>query len=148
MDDATLARLEHENMHAWLRVAFSQVDGALIREESGVGLYGTGLPIALFNQVVVDDEADERDVAAAVEVMRGRGAPFYLVLRASRDARFRPLAATFGLREDDDTLPAMALHPIPSQLVTAAPGLEIRGIVDPAGLRDHAVTAARGFGIP
>ena len=148
MDDATLARLEHANMHDWLRVSCGQVPGAVIRHEAGIGLYGTGLPAPVFNQVITDDGASEREVAAAVELLRTRGTPFCLVLRREQDARFRVLAKRLSLNLDDETLPGMALEPIPPDLVTAADGLDIRVADDPAALRDHAVTAGRGFGIP
>ena len=148
MDDATLARLEHENMIEWLRVACTQVPGAIVRFERGVALYGTGLPSPLFNQVVTDDGASAADVAEAVELLRTRGAPFCLVLRREQDARFRTLARRLSLGLDEETLPGMALEPIPADLATTADGLDIRVVDDAATLRDHAITAGRGFGIP
>ena len=42
----------------------------------------------------------------------------------------------------------MALHPIPDDLVTTAPGLEIEVVRDAEALRDHARVAAHGFGFP
>jgi GNAT superfamily N-acetyltransferase len=148
MDDATLARLEHENMLDWLRVACGQVAGAIIRIEHGLGLFATGLPAPLFNQVVADDGATAGDVRAAVAILRARGAPFCAVLRRDQDARFQPLMTELELRLDDGTLPGMALHPIPADLVTTAPGQDIRVVRDPEALRDHALVAAHGFGIP
>src|SRR5690348_4903922 len=154
MDDATLARLEHANMHDWLRVACGQVPGAIIRHEGGVGLYGTRLPAPILNQVVTDDDATAEDVAAAVAVLRGLDIPrppgsrFCVVLRADQDARLRPLMTELDLTFDDDLLPGMALHPIPSGFVTTAPGLAIEVVRDAESLREHALVAAHGFGFP
>ena len=148
MDDATLARLEHENMRDWLRVAFSQVPGALIESSPGLGIYATGLPVALFNQVVTDDGATAAALTRAIERVRERGTRFYPVLRRGTDDALRPALEALGLPMDDGTLPGMALHPIPPDLPTAAPGLDIRVISDAAGLRDHARAAAVGFGLP
>lgn len=147
MDDATLARLEHENMHAWMAVSFPQVPGALVRHEAGVGVYATGLPVPLFNQVVTDDDATEASARAAVGELRARGAPFAVVLRRDRDARFEPLMVELGLRRSEHPLPGMALEPIPTDLPTTAAGLEIQVVHDATALRDHALVAARSFGV-
>ena len=154
MDDATLARLEHQNMLEWLRVAFSQVDGAVIGLEHGVGVFGTGLPAPFFNQVVTDDGATADAVAAAVAILRtldiprAPGSRFCVVLRADEDDHLRPRMADLGLALDDDPLPGMALHPIPADLVTTVPGLEIRRVEDDEALRDHAMVAGHGFEVP
>jgi len=147
MDDAALARLEHENMHDWLRVAAGQVPGAVIQRAEGVGLYATGLPAPLFNQIVTDDGAAPDEVAAAIAILQERGAPFCVVLRRDADDSLRPLMAGLALRLDDDVLPGMALHPIPTNLVTTAPGLEIEIVRDAEALHDHALVAAHAFGI-
>lgn len=154
MDNATLARLEHENMLDWLRIQFGQVPGATIRREHGVGVFATGLPAPFFNQVVTEDGAASRDVTAGVETLRGRDIPraagsrFCVVLRGDQDERFRPLMAELALQLDEEPLPGMALHPIPDTLTTTAPGLDIRRVADAATLRDHAIVAAHGFGVP
>ena len=148
MDDATLARLEHANMLDWLSVAFAQVPGAIVRLEDGVGVFATGLPTPFFNQVVIDDGARAEDVAAGVAILRHRGARFCVVLRRDQDAALRPLMDELGLALDGGIMPGMVLHPIPDDLVTTAPGLEIRQVGDAGALRDHAVVAALGFGLP
>jgi GNAT superfamily N-acetyltransferase len=148
VEDATLARLEHENMREWLRVSFAQVPGALIESTPSLGIYATGLPVGLFNQVVTDDGATAADLRGAIERVRERGAPFYPVLRHGVDDALRSTLEALGLRLDEGTLPGMALHPIPPDLPTTADGLDIRVIDDAAGLRDHARAAALGFGMP
>jgi GNAT superfamily N-acetyltransferase len=154
MDDATLARLEHENMLCWLGLAMGQVPGSVVRLRDGVGIFGTGLPAPFFNQVVTDDGAAADDVAAAVAMLRALDIPrppgsrFCVVLRADQDAHLRPLMADLGLTVDDAPLPGMALHPLPPTLVTTAPSLEIRTVEDAASLRDHAIVAGHGFEVP
>jgi GNAT superfamily N-acetyltransferase len=147
VDDATLARLEHVNMLDWLRIAFAQVPGAIVRFEDGVAVSVTGLPAPFFNQVVTDDGASPEAVAAAVALVRELGAPFCVVLRRDRDARFSALMGELGLTLDEGIMPGMALDPIPSGLPTTAPGLELRLVGDADALRDHAIVAAHGFGL-
>jgi len=151
VDGATLARLENENMAAWLRVFCGQVPGSLDQTEGGVTAFGTGLPIALFNQVVViADDATEAGMDAAIRALQTRGSPFYLVLRRGIDDRFGPIATALGMTFEEGVLPGMALHPIPPG--GSSPGVpdghEIRRINDAAGLDDHVGTLADGFGIP
>jgi GNAT superfamily N-acetyltransferase len=148
VDDAILARLEHENMREWLRVSCRQVPGALIESTPGVGIYATGLPVPLFNQVVTDDGVTESELASAITTMRGRRVRFYPVLRVGADDRLGPVLTGLGLPLYDGLLPGMALHPIPPDLVTSADGLDIRVIDDRGGLRDHAAVAAVGFELP
>ncbi len=147
MDDATLARLEHGNMLEWLAIAFGQVAGATIERGTGVGVFLTGLPIALFNQVVVDDGATARDLRAAVGVARGRSVPFYVVLRRGTDDELRSVVAELGVELDEGVLPGMALHPIPADIAPAS-ALDIRRVDSAAGAQDHADAAAAGFEMP
>jgi GNAT superfamily N-acetyltransferase len=147
MDDEALARLEHDNMHDWLRVAAGQVPGAVIHRADGVGLYATGLPAPLFNQIVTDDEAEPAEVAAAVQILRDRQVPFCAVLRRDADERLRPLMTELALALDRGVLPGMALHPMPTDLATSARGLEIEVVRDARSLREHALVAAHAFGI-
>jgi GNAT superfamily N-acetyltransferase len=148
MDDAILARLEHESMLDWLRIAFAQVAGAIIRLEDGVAVSATGLPAPFFNQVVTDDDASHDAVAAAVAELRERGAPFCVVLRRDQDAHLRALMGEVGLILNEGVMPGMALDPIPSDLPTTAPGLELRLVRNAAALRDHGLVAAHGYGLP
>jgi GNAT superfamily N-acetyltransferase len=151
VDDPTLALLENENMAAWLRVSCGQVPGSIVQTEGRVTAFGTGLPIALFNQVVVTaDDATEAGMDAAIRALQTRGGPFYLVLRRGIDDRFGPIATTLGMTFEDGVVPGMALHPIPpgGPGPGTPAGHEIRRITDAAGLDDHIRTLADGFEIP
>jgi GNAT superfamily N-acetyltransferase len=148
MDDATLARLEHENMLEWLRISCGQVAGALIRFEEGVGVFASGIPKPLFNQVVTDDGAADAAVVRAVEEVRARGVPFCVVLRRGVDDRFAPRILQLGLRCHREVMPGMALDPIPSDIEAADVHLDVRVVSDETGLADHVAAVARAFDIP
>lgn len=152
MDDATLARLEHENMVEANVLAASQVPDARVERTGGVALVLTGLPLRVFNQVIVEDEGASADaIAAAVAVARARGDRFVVNLRAGTDDRYLGLMDSLGLVPfpDNPWMPGMALHPLPPP-GTAVPvaGHEIRRIEDAAGIADHVNAAADGFGMP
>lgn len=148
MNDDELARLENENMAAWLRISCGQVAGSLVVESGGVSAFGSGLPLALFNQVVVTgDDPTEAGMAASIQTLQARGAPFYLVLRRAIDERFAGVAGELGLALEDDILPGMALAPIPPADDPPA-GHGIRLVDDAAGLDDHVAVDAAAFGIP
>ena len=153
MDDETLATLEHENMVATMVQAGASREGALVRESGGVTLIATGLPVRLFNQVLISGpEATDDGVRAAVDEVRTRTDRYALNLRAGPDDRFLPLVRQLGLVPVSATtpwLPGMALWPIGS--VAAAPvptGHEIRLVTDAQGVSDHVAVAADGFGMP
>ena len=130
----------------------SYVDGATVRRADGVAIIATGLPIVLFNQVIVEEGiATSTTVAAAVEVMRERGSRFVVNLRVGPDDRFVGLMGELGLAPMSERpwLPGMALHPMPTEPALAdLPGHEIRHVTDKAGLEDHISTASMGFDLP
>src|SRR3954468_18901066 len=110
MDDAALARLEHENMIAAMSAAGGQVPDSVVRRIGGVQLIATGLPIHLFNQViVVDDDATTDALEAAIAVTKQRGDRFVVNLRVGPDDRFLPRLAELGLQALSPTpwLPGM-----------------------------------------
>ena len=162
MDSDELGLLEHENLIAAMALICGCVDGALIRRQDGVALIATGLPLRLFNQVIVESaEASPAALEAAVEATRRRGDRFVVNLRVKSDDRFLPLVDGLGLTRlsEDPWMPGMALHPIPAEpmpaepmpaepMPAAPPGHEIRPVTDAPGIEDHIVTAAAGFGLP
>ena len=149
-----LARLEHANFIGALAVIGAGAADAFIDRRDGVAIVATGLAFRLFNQVIVeDDAADPAAVAAAVERLRARGAPFLLDLRVGIDDRFIPTATACGLVPISATpwLPGMAWYPL--EAVAAEPpaidaGHQIRRATDVVGLEDHLQVVIRGFGVP
>jgi N-acetylglutamate synthase len=152
MDTAALARLEHENMIETTAAAGGLAPGAVVSREGGVALVATGLPLRLFNQVIIErDDASPEAVAAAVAVTRARGDRFVVNLRRGTDDRYLPLMDELGLvaPSAEPWMPGMALHPVPTAgSVPPGAGHEIRRVVDSRGIRDHVETAAAGFEMP
>ena len=151
MDMSDLAQREHENMIAALALFCANVQGSVVRQSDGVELILTGLPIRLFNQVLVaGPQATPDALAAAVAATRARGDRFIVSLRVGTDDRFVPLMAELGLvpASAEPWLPGMAQHPIPPGAVLSFPGHVIRQVTDAAGLDDHITTAAAGFEMP
>jgi ribosomal protein S18 acetylase RimI-like enzyme len=162
MDDALLAALEHENLIEAMAFVGSSIDGAVVRRSDGVALIGSGLPIRLFNQVLIEgDGASPEALADAVQVLRDRVSPFVVNLRIGADDGVIPVTTGLGLvpLSTRPWMPGMALHPVarsgaspagaPS---TDAPPADappadhdIRLVTDAAGLEDHIRAAAAGF---
>lgn len=151
MDDATLARLEHENMIETMSAGVANAPGSLVRRRDGVALLASGLPVRFFNQISIESgDATPEAVAEAVADMRERGQPFEVHLRRGTDDDFRPLMAELGLilPAEADPMPGMALHPIPPSASAIPAGHEICRVDDQRGMEDHLRAGALGFGMP
>ena len=152
MDDLELARLEHENMIETIAITGSQVPGGRVERHDGVVLILTGLPVLLFNQVIVEEDATRPEaIAAAVGQARAAGVPFVVNLRDQIDDGHRPLMAALGLEAmpGGPWLPGMACHPLVARGSVPVPdGHEIRRVVDAAGVAGHVTAASEGFGMP
>ena len=151
MDDATLARLEHENMIETMSAGVANAPGSLVHRRGGVALLASGLPVRFFNQLVIErGDATPEAVAESVTALRRRGQPFEVHLRRGTDDGFRSLMTELGLilPAEADPMPGMALHPIPPCAARIPAGHEIRRISDQAGMNDHIRAGALGFGMP
>ncbi len=151
MDDATLARLEHENMIETMSAGVANAPGSLVRRRDGVVLLASGLPVRFFNQVSIESgDATPEAVAEAIAALRERGQPFEVHLRRGADDRFRPLMAELALMlpAEADPMPGMGLHPIPPSVTPIPDDHEIRQVDNRAGMEDHLRAGALGFGMP
>jgi GNAT superfamily N-acetyltransferase len=152
MDDQQLARLEHANMVEALAVMGSRVSGALVDRRDGMAIIATGLPVYIFNQVLVDgDDAPKEALADRVRRMRDLGASFVVNLRTGVDDDLLEAVEAQGLvpMSAEPWMPGMALHPLPPAGSAPAPGgHEIRRVTDDRGIADHITAAAAGFGMP
>jgi hypothetical protein len=152
MDRATLAGLEHENLIEAYAAMGAGAPGALVERADGVALIATGLPLRLFNQVLVErDGVRPEAIAAAVARTRERGDPFVVSLRAGTDDPYVPLMAKLGLVlwSAEPWMPGMALRPLPpASTAASASRHEILRVTDGPGVRDLIVTGAAGFGMP
>src|SRR3954454_12645592 len=90
-------------------------DGAAIRRTDGVAVVASGLAFTVFNQVLIETAvATHAAVAAAVQLLRARGAPFVVSLRIDPDDGFVGAAERLRLvRVSEQPLPGMAMHPLP-----------------------------------
>ena len=150
-DAHALAALEHANFSAAIEAAVRQVDGAHMERGDGVTLLASGLPLRLFNLVLLDDDADPDAVEAAVRRMRELGVRFAVNLRDGVDDRHRPRLQGLGLVPigDGPWMPGMALHPLPPAGVAPVPsGGELQRVTDAAGIKAHVAAAAAGFDMP
>ena len=158
MDDRTLARREHGNFLAALGSLATQVEGHVVRQGDGVTVVLTGSPIRLFNHILVEDPGATGDAIAArisdgVALARARGDRFLISLRAGTDDGLVPRMAELGLVPlvEGTFMPGMAMRlggdSLGDDRLEAA-GHEIRVVDDAAGIRDHVVAVAAGFGFP
>jgi GNAT superfamily N-acetyltransferase len=148
MDTTTLAQLEHRNLIEAIAMVAALTPGNVILRDDGVALIATGLPLRLFNQVLVEsDEATEAAIETAVARTHDRGDKFVVNLRGGTDDRFLPLMRRLGLVPVSETswLPGLALHPLPADVPAKALDHDIRAITDAAGVEDHVVAASVGF---
>lgn len=154
VNDRLLAARHHENFLAAIGAVARGVDGAIASEVGGVASFLSGLPLRLFNQVLVaSDEADAAAVEAAVDAARAARPRFVLNLRVGRDDRFVALAGDLGLVQvsSDPWLPAMVLAGLRAGPATTGaphdgtPALDIRRVTDLPGVDDHRRAAAAGF---
>lgn len=155
LDEDDLARCVQENVIAMFVLAGTHMDDGRVERFEGVTLVATGLPLLLFNQVLIEDghavEPTRASIQEAVTLFRSLGKRFAVTLRGGQDEPYYDTAADLGLEPlpDSPWMPGMAMHPLPEPgRLALPPGHEIRAVVDAAGLADHAKVLADGFGMP
>jgi hypothetical protein len=155
LGDLDLARRVQDNVVATFVLAGRCMAGGRVEELTGATVVATGLPLLLFNQVLVVDGAAQEATAASISegvaLFRSLGKRFVVTLRGEIDDAYVPLTAALGLEPMPERpwMPGMALHPLPEPGAAALPaGHEIRRVDDPAGLAAHADVLAAGFGMP
>jgi GNAT superfamily N-acetyltransferase len=148
-----LAAHEHRNLIEAIALAASIAPGGFVRRVDGVAAIHSGIPVRLFNEVLVEDRrASDAALADAVELLRRHRARFVVNLRRGPDDARRPLMAELGLvsASPDPWMPGMGLHPI-SPADPAAPGPDghrIEVVRDAAGVEAHIEVVSAGFGMP
>jgi hypothetical protein len=151
MTDADLVALEHRNWVAYLTGAVSCMSRADVKRAGGVLTILTGLPFDWFNQVLIErDDATPAALLAGVALAVERGDRFVVRLRVGIDDRFIATLVEAGLvPESRETLtPGMVAFPIDGHSITAPapPELEIRRVIDAAGIDAHRSVVTAGFG--
>ncbi len=138
------ADAHHEAFTRGFELVADSVTAGYVHHTGGITSIVTHSPVALFNQIIVnDDSATERDMETAVAAMGGTGLRFAVSLRSELDRRFVPVLERSGMNLAEE-MPAMVMQPIPDHPMP--PELEIRS--GPVVLDDHIHVVSKGFGFP
>jgi len=155
LDDLALARCAQENVVATFVMAGRMMAGGRVHQLDGAAVVTTGLPLLLFNQVLVVDgsatDATAASIREGVRLFRDLGKRFVVTLRDGIDDAYVPVVTELGLEPlpESPWMPGMARHPLAVPAGAPLPaGHEIRPVVDAAGLARHADVLAAGFGMP
>ena len=151
MSAPDLPALEHANWIAYLTGVVTCSGPAAVSHAGGMVTILTGLPMDWFNQVLVEAKnATTAGLLAGIARAREQGGAFVVRLREGTDDRFIPILTEAGLVPVGDATPTpgMVAFPIDPDAIAAhaAPGLDIRRVIDAAGMEAHRQVATAGFG--
>ena len=141
-----------QNEIALWSAAAAVTPGAEAGRDGAIGWFLNDIPVPFFNQAfIVEAPAEDASLRRAVDRLRSHRRPYQVRIRAGLDDALLPVIADLGLVEDpEETYPAMALSPIPTDVGTSPTpdGLEVRVASDDATFEDHAAVVVAGFGMP
>jgi ribosomal protein S18 acetylase RimI-like enzyme len=146
MNDAQLAAAVESNYSKSFAL-LTRACGGEVLETDGILAAASGIPVAMLNHGFIKRRpADpERSLREVVEFFDAAGLPFVIRIREGLAPRFEEVATATGIPYSD-TVPGMALHPIPP--VPAPPsGFKIEPVRSPA-LGTYREVVAEGFGMP
>jgi hypothetical protein len=84
--ETDLAGREHENLLGMTGLMATLAPGGVRRRDGGTAIAATGIPVLLFNQLMItSDDPDPAAIAGGVALLRERGAPFVVNLRDGTD---------------------------------------------------------------
>jgi GNAT superfamily N-acetyltransferase len=112
------------------RTLLAHVDGADARMFGRVFAFTTGIPISIFNCVLIDEPPDVGDVAAALDWIAAAGLPYLFCPPERLLPDLGPIADRHGLLQERWLVPHMALSPPPAAIPAPAPGVAIRSVPD------------------
>jgi ribosomal protein S18 acetylase RimI-like enzyme len=145
--DEVLADADRNMLELWAGLAWAA--GGQRRDDGGVVLLSTGLPIPMFNPAFVLDAPGGEAAAALLDRVRAHyvdlGLPFALYFRDATAPGLGPACEAAGLVEHWRA-PLMVLDPIPPGAVTVD-GLAIEA-VDGSTYDEYLHTLCDGFGMP
>ena len=152
MDDRQLAVLEHENWIEYLVGAITCGANTLVAHDRGIVTILSGLPMRLFNQVLVEgDKASGEAITEGVSRARERRDRFVVHLRDGIDDRFMETTRAAGLVSSGtaEFTPGMAWHPIASKSLQTRSDdrFQIRQVTDEPGVGHHVRALTDGFGL-
>jgi GNAT superfamily N-acetyltransferase len=114
----------NENFIASYRTLAGHCADGDVRERLGVFAFTSGVPVSLFNGLIVTAPAPANEVAAALDWLAERGRPYRAwVVPELAEACTETLGA-HGLERALAPYPGMALHPVP-EVPAPAPGVEV-----------------------
>ena len=147
MNDSALAATADDNYWRAFRL-IAKACGGEILDERGVLAVSTGIPVAMLNIAFVRHPlaAPREELTAAVDFFDRQGLPFVVRVREGVDPAAEETAEGLGMPYSD-TVPGMALHPIP-QSPPASPDLEIVIVRSRESLSSFQEVLAEGFGMP
>ena len=102
-----------QNFVASFRKLVEHSPGGAIRESGDTFAFVTGLPISLFNGVVVTEPTTPAELAAALEWVNGRSDVLRAFVAEKLAAELGEVPITAGLEREPALYPGMVLHPAP-----------------------------------
>jgi len=146
MNDGDLAAAVDANYWKSFKLLARACGGEVLQRE-GMLAVSTGLPVAMLNIAFVkkplaDPQATLKEVVSFYDEKR---LPFVVRMREGVDPKSEMAAAALGVPYSD-TVPGMALYPVPPPR-GAVQGLNIERVSDSKRLRDYQRVAAEGFGM-
>ncbi len=126
MAASQLVDVERENFVACYRALAEAAPVGSVRDEGGTFAFVTGLPLPMFNGCIVTDP-DRTEVEPALAWLAAQHLPFSLWTPGGVAAGMDAVAGRYGLGRESQTLPGMALHPVPES-PPLPPGLMIEPV--------------------
>jgi GNAT superfamily N-acetyltransferase len=111
------------------RTLVQHVAGAEARHLGRVFAFTTGVPVSIFNCVLVDEAPDPDDVDAAIGWLADANVPYLFSVPERLLADLAPIAERHALRQAAWLVPHMALAP-PDTIPDPAPGVAVRSVTD------------------
>ena len=149
LSTAELAACELANLIGGWRASLGLHPQARFDRHGSVVWISSAIDLPFVNGLITDGpDVAPGIIERVVRELRARGRPFVARVRVGADDAVASELEQLGMRERGETLPAMALHPIGLRDVPVAPGgLDIRRVVDEAGLADHYAIVVEAFGL-
>lgn len=128
--DLTLIDAGMRSFFGSYRTLLAHIYGAEARMFGRVFAFTTGIPISIFNCVLIDEAPDAADVEAALNWIGAAGLPYLFCPPERLLPDLAPIAGRHGLQQEPWLVPHMALLPLPVAIPAPPPGVTIRSIPD------------------
>lgn len=134
--DGDLRRAADRNFIGSFAKLAEHTDGGSVRRFGSVVGFITGLPLPIFNGVIVLEPARLQDVDAAADWVRGAGVPHWAWLRESLAVDLAGHLEARGFERRPWLQPVMAIRP-PATRPEPSEGVTVHPVEDEAGLEEH-----------